>query len=125
MTFAAKLISLLIIGEGILYLFFPSAVIKAVSDFCASANSWKRKAGFIFFAAGAGLIYLALSLLSGPFAHWVVAVCGVFLALTGLFIFVVPDAATKFLKWFYIENKAVSFAGFFLIAGGLLIYIFL
>ncbi|MGM0567858.1 MAG: DUF2065 family protein [Elusimicrobiota bacterium] len=124
-TLIAKVLSVLIIMEGIIYLLFPSFIRSTVIDFCDSKNAWKRKAAVIIFLLGAGLIYLTRTFMGGLYAHWVVAVCGVYFVLCGLFISLIPAAASKFLRWFYVDNKAVIFTGFVLTAGGWIVFIHL
>ncbi len=123
MSTVAKIISLMIVIDGLFLLFFPSSIKKMMEYFNKIKSIKKRLIGLLQLVIGVILLYLTRVYLVTLLPHWIIAVTGIILLLKGIFLFAVPTTATKVVVWYVKEKGCVSLTGFILLLGGIILFI--
>ena len=123
MEIIAVIISGIITLEGLIALFIPGKAAEVSEEFSRLESGLKRVLGIFLLAAGAVLFFLTRIYLALTLVHWIVAVYGIFLVLTGLFLALLPSPAGRMLAWFYSEKSPVQLIGFILSGAGITLLI--
>ncbi len=123
MIVVVKIICVLMIIKGAVFLFFPSLLIKLVEECDVVLDNQKRMWGVFVVFVGSGIIFLSRIDMAVPLVHWLVVVAGLSMVLLGLILFVTPKGMYKSFLWFSREKNIMTATGMILITLGIIFYI--
>ena len=124
MSFAVKIIAGLLMAKGVILLFFPSFMYEAAINFSEISIKYKRIMGIVILIIGLAVFMLSRLELAVPIVHWVIAVAGIYIAMEGILLLIIPGVVDKILLWFFKEKGPISVIGSILMLFGLVIYFF-
>lgn len=122
MTTLAKAITLIIILKGIVNLLYPTGYKKISLSFAQRSSIVKRIYGIIVFLLGFLLIYSTRIYLVVPSVHWIIAVSGILLIISGFITALLPNKMSDLWVWFYKDKTFNSIVGIIFIVGGIILY---
>lgn len=123
MAALVKIIAVMLIVKGILFMVLPNLAKKALLEFVKISELKRRMFGLIAGILGITVFYLTRINITSFLIHWILVVFSIIWIIECVFFVSLPNHTLKFFIWFVEEKKPNQITGAILSFLGILILI--